>query len=138
MSDLSTRIRAFNTAGWPLLIEAADEIDRLRAQLAASSVPTVSDLVRKTQPLYNHLSPAETQILDELIEALQSADERVHYAEGTAELAVKHRNEAEAQRASARTALQRIAALVESEDGEPLDDAIAIANRALTDDKRGE
>jgi len=33
MSDIVERLRDFNTAHWPLLIEAADEIERLRAEL---------------------------------------------------------------------------------------------------------
>jgi hypothetical protein len=39
---------------------------------------------------------------------LADSNERAHLAEGTAELAMKHRNEAEAQLASARKALEEI------------------------------
>ena len=79
-----------------LLVEAADEIERLRDQLAEDDA---------TIDAFGKVSPQQ-------------------YEKEIADL--------RAQLAIARKGLEKIAGLIDSESGEPLDDAIEIAKAALT------
>jgi len=62
--------------------------------------------IEEMKSIGNEPSMSIYKAMHALTYALREANERVHYAEGTAALAMKHRDEAEAKLADARKALE--------------------------------
>lgn len=93
----------------------------------------MSDLVERAKEMPSSLNDA-----CRTIEVLCDEIDRLRAGEATRDelilTLIGERDILRAQFASARKALEQIAGLIDREDGEPLDDAIEIANRALSDE----